>query len=453
MESLEDTFNRLSIGIIEKNECSPEEALAQLSTFRVLLHCGENIRSSVPLQAALITAVNSGTRAFLGDVFIKMPEDVNNLLPWSNDKSLNVILTDLGARVLQEDAEDLFTLTFGLPGDIDNDKAEVIATNWQGGVFVNGEAAIDQSGSLPMGGVYAGGLAIGLAFLKVSKLHSQALDKSVGLSLWRPDLKWLDRNTEGPESVILPASLWLLGLGHLGQAYIWNIGLLPYSDKNSVSLFLHDFDKAVKANTSAGLLCVTADAGKYKTRICSRWLEDRGIQTRLIERKFDKNTIRNEGEPVIALCGFDNAYSRTLLENAKFDFVVEAGLGDNVDTFDKIMLHTFPSKLHKALEIWKDMPMNLLPNEKVLKALTKDGEKECGILELTIAGKAVSASFVGACAGALVISEVIKGFNQGKSCATLVSQLRFTDYTEVAQEGNQYLTELGCSLSQASLSK
>jgi hypothetical protein len=453
MESLEDTFNRLSIGIIEKNECSPEEALAQLSTFRVLLHCGEDIRSSVPLQAALITAVNSGTRAFLGGVFIKMPEGVNNLLPWSNDKSLNVILTDLGARVLQEDVEDLFTLTFGLPGDIDNDKAEVIATNWQGGVFVNGEAAIDQSGSLPMGGVYAGGLAIGLAFLKVSKLHSQALDKSVGLSLWRPDLKWLDSDTEGPESVILPASLWLLGLGHLGQAYIWNIGLLPYSDRNSVSLFLHDFDKAVKANTSAGLLCVIADAGKYKTRICSQWLEDRGIQTRLIERKFDKNTTRNEGEPVIALCGFDNAYSRTLLENAKFDFVVEAGLGDNVDTFDKIMLHTFPSKLHTALEMWKDMPMNLLPNEKVLKALTKDSEKECGILELTIAGKAVSASFVGACAGALVISEVIKGFNQGKSCAKLVSQLRVTDHTEVAQEGNQYLTELGCSLSQASLSK
>ena len=72
---------------------------------------------------------------------------------------------------------------------------------------------------------------------------------------------------------------------------------------------------------------------------------------------------------------------------------------------------------------------------------------------LTIAGKAVSASFVGACAGALVISEVFKGFNQGKSCAKLVSQLRVTDHTEVAQEGNQYLTELGCSLSQASLSK
>lgn len=449
MDFSEDTFNRLSIALIEKNECGPEEALEELATYRLILNCGEKIRTSLPLQAALLTAANSANRAFLGGVFLIIPENVVCLLPWAEKKTLNEILLDLGAKPIEHPIGNVFMVNFGLPGNIDKNMVEVVASDWQGGVLVDGESSdLFNEGILPIGGVYAGGLAVGLAFMKVSKIQGQSLDQSTGLSLWRPDANWLSQDGVGPDSVTIPSEVWVLGLGHLGQAYLWTLGLLPYNDRKLVDVYLQDFDKVVVANMSAGLLCSAIDIGAYKTRLCSDWLEAREIQTRIIERKFNKHTIRGEEEPYIALCGFDNAHSRTLLEKAEFDLIIEAALGDDVNNFDKIMVHTFPSNVQSAEKIWGGVLPNFQVKEKVINALTKDNKKECGILELTIAGKAVSASFVGACAGALVIAELIKASNQGLKAEKIVSQLRFTKLTKAADDNVTYSTELGRNRSQ-----
>lgn len=371
-------------------------------------------------------------------------------MPWAEEKTLNEIMLELGAQAIQDPIDNIFMLNFGIPGDIDKNIIEVVASDWQGGVLVDGESSeMFNEGRLPIGGIYAGGLAVGLAFMKVSKIQTQqALDQSTGLSLWRPDLNWLTEEAVGPDSVVIPSSIWILGLGHLGQAYLWAIGLLPYNDKKRVEIYLQDFDKVVAANMSAGLLCSTENIGHYKTRLCSDWLEARGIQTRIIERKFNKHTVREEEEPYVALCGFDNAHSRSLLEKVGFDLVIEAALGDDVNNFDKIMLHTFPSEVQTAEKIWGGLLPEFRPKEKVMNALVKDNKKECGILELTIAGKAVSASFVGSCAGALVIAELIKARNQGLKMEKIVSQLRFTKLTKAADNNTTYSTELGRSRTQ-----
>ena len=45
------------------------------------------------------------------------------------------------------------------------------------------------------------------------------------------------RPTAGePELRLLPSRLWLIGLGHLGQAYLGALGLLPYADAAKVGL-------------------------------------------------------------------------------------------------------------------------------------------------------------------------------------------------------------------------
>lgn len=46
-------------------------------------------------------------------------------------------------------------------------------------------------------------------------------------------------------------------------------------------------------------------------------------------------------------------------------------------------------------------------NEIIYRILEKLDDQKCGILPITIAGKAVSGSFVGACAGTLAIAELI----------------------------------------------
>jgi hypothetical protein len=132
-------------------------------------------------------------------------------------------------------------------------------------------------------------------------------------------------------------------LGHLGQAYLWAMGTLPYLERESTQIILNDFDKVAPANIETGLLLGTGHVGSYKTRACSNWLERRGFNTRLIERRFGPDFLCDSTEPRLALCGFDSNIARQSLESAKFDRVVECGLGGAAHNFDTINLHTLPN--------------------------------------------------------------------------------------------------------------
>lgn len=436
-----DKINRLSLGIMEKDRLNPDAALEQLQGLKLNLICGEEIKSSLPLQAALVTAVNTAKRAFLGGVFVEMPATVDSLLSWSEPKSLNQMVTELGAKIIQCSDRGIFSLTFGLPASIDNNTIQVACNSWQGGLLANGEIFEPGfSGNIPTGGIFAAGLAVTLAFFKTAGIHIAACDKSVGLSLWRPDLNWLDPASSGPEVSLLPKKYWILGLGHLGQAYLWNIAFLPYPEREKVTILLQDYEKMVDANWSAGLLYNLEDRN-HKTRVCSNWLESRGFETKIIERAFDEHTKRVGEEPFLALCGFDNAKSRRLLEDAGFDLVVEAGLGNSLYTFDLIALHTFPDAVMRAKDLW-GAPEEVDINQTILEIL-EQGDEVCGIIPMTIARRSVSASFVGACTGALVIAENLRALHDGRRYDKIVLQLRsLDDITAVFNKNGGYTTEM-----------
>ena len=78
----------------------------------------------------------------------------------------------------------------------------------------------------------AAALAVNEAFLYVSGHAGVAGRRTVGLSLWdpAPACDWLGDAVTEPALSLLPARLWLIGLGHLGQAYLWALGLLPFAD-------------------------------------------------------------------------------------------------------------------------------------------------------------------------------------------------------------------------------
>lgn len=426
MELNPDTFNRLSLGIMQKDFCTPEMAIDKLESLRLNLIGGELLRDSFTLQSALLTAVNTGKRSFLGGIFVQIPAGIISLAHWPGKRYLHEIIEELGGELTDFPDDRYFCLTFGLPGRIDDNKMSVICNSWQGGVLVDGEESpFESRGDLPTAGVFAAGLAVFLAFLKVTGIYLAACDRSQGISLWRPDLNWLDPEASGPAVSYLPNKFWLLGLGHLGQAYLWNIGLLRFKDKVSVSVLLQDDDRIVEANWSAGLLSEMKDAGKYKTRICSQWLEERGFKTTITERRFDGNTRRINEEPFIALCGFDSAPSRIYLEKAGFDLIVEAGLGNDLSTFDLISFHSFPDASMTPEEIWGSEEKKQQERSSIVFDLLKDrNEKDCGILAFDISGKSVSASFIGACTGALVIAELVRGLNGGKHYEKIVLQLR-----------------------------
>ena len=97
--------------------------------------------------------------------------------------------------------------------------------------------------------------------------------RDCGVSLWRPDLHWRDHAAAGPDLQYLPANLWLLGLGHLGQAYAWVLGMLPYATPAEVCLGLVDYDRIVKGDTATQLLVSKDDVDRRKSRVvacCAR---------------------------------------------------------------------------------------------------------------------------------------------------------------------------------------
>lgn len=124
---------------------------------------------------------------------------------------------------------------------------------------------------------------------------SQRLEEPQGLSLWNLDVDWAKIGGDGPVLEMLPSAFWLIGLGHLGQAYLWTLSLLPYEAPASCQFMLQDFDVLKEGNRSAALVSKDGDVGKLKTKICRDWLDSRGfIGSSICDRAFDKHTIRSK---------------------------------------------------------------------------------------------------------------------------------------------------------------
>ena len=409
---------------MERHHVPYARALEMLRALKLHLVCGEEIRGSAALQGALLTSVNTGKRAFRGGVTVEISPEVPLCVPWPKHSFLNQVVEDLGAELVQSaPGGHSRVLAFGTTPGPEAD-LRVTCDGWRGGVSPSNLVPAFRCGpDFALGGIFAGALAVSRSFLSASEIVRRDVTEPIGFSLWRPDLSWLCDDAIGPSLEGLPSKLWLLGLGHLGQAYVWTIGLMPFPAQSSL-LLLQDFDQVEKGNWSAGLLCENKDVGTPKTRMCAQWLEQRDFRTQIVERPFDENTKRNVEEPRVALCGFDNAESRRFLENAGFDLIVECSLGATVERYDRIVLRTFPDASEKARDIWKK---DSVEEPSVDIALLEQPNQECGIVLDAIAEKAISSSFTGACASALVLAEVLKAIHGGRRCEILVTELRHLD--------------------------
>ena len=206
----------------------------------------------------------------------------------------------------------------------------------------------------------------------------------------------------------------LLGLGHLGQAYLWGLGLLPYSDAASLSLVLQDIDIITPSSESTSILTASrAHWRKENPRDVRFWAERRGFTTIIHERLFDGNFTRQPDEPSLALCGLDNGLGRRAPSiKSALDFTAEAGLAAATATFarsgcTRSQLQSQPPSYGKQKNPEKNVEERL-----AYQKMLKDGNLDkCGITLL--AGKAVGAPFVGAVASCLALSEVLRLLHGG----------------------------------------
>lgn len=282
---------------------------------------------------------------------------------------------------------------------------------------------------MPLSGMLAAGLAVNEAFLFVSGGMPAAGRRAVGLSLWRPgrEVDWFQPDESEPMLTYLPSRLWLIGLGHLGQAYLWGLGLLPYRDPAEVHLVLQDVDIITESTESTSILTDSTMIGEKKTRAMAAWAERRGFMTSLQERTFAADFKRQADEPAVALCGLDNGAGRRALDQVGFDLIVEAGLGSGYRNFRTMRLHLLPGQ-RAAADIWKQaMKGEKVENRPAYAKLLADGVLDnCGMTLL--AGKAVGAPFVGSIAATLALSEVLRLLHGG-----VVHQLIDIDLLSLSQ--------------------
>ncbi len=427
----------MKLELDEDQVATVEEARALASGYVMQLVLGAGIETSAAYQAAALTVVNAGARAFLGGVRVRIGEDPTLNAGWAKGQRLSEAIARFGGTVVKETDDAIPTLVLGQPSDARVGSGVVLYptwAGWSGGMVEDPSQKLAEQAEYPLSGVLAGALGVSELFQHI-RGNQEAARRSVGLSLWRPDLDWRDPESVGPPISFLPSAAWILGLGHLGQAYCWCLGWLPFAKVEEVLIYLMDFDVIEEANASTGLLVDGGCIGETKVRAVSRCLESLGMRTRISERAFDSHTRRTAGEPSLALAGFDDPLPRRELEGANFELIVDAGLGASASHYNEIQLHAFPSGL-RARDAFQSHAPQRTPHtdqaayrdlvNRLAAAGQTIGEAECGVLE--IAGRTAGAAFVGAVAGTLVLGEALRTLCRGPRYQVIDVSLRSPEH-------------------------
>ena len=385
------------------------EALLFLSNLKLHIVVGESVIESSSDQAALLTAVNAGSRAFHGGVTVSIAKDEVCTLPLAHGRFLSEMILELGGVLNSQLPSEAQVVCIGAPPRSSSDLI-VLNSGWRAGVISGATLLKWQSDDFQLGsvGVAAGALAVHQAFCVAAGLSTDAGRLPFGVDFWDPRREgWLTPDSSCVKPNPIVADLWLLGLGHLGQGFIWNLLCLETSLAPRGAIFFQDTDSITEGNYGTSLLCKSTDVGRRKTEVCEEQMRLIGYQTTCRDIYFDEKMRREPSEPGVAICGFDNPESRSILAHAGFDRVLEAGIGDAIEDFDSIVLHTLPHPSIDPALRWKTKPKGTVKH-RAAELLMKSNPAGCGTVFETIASKSVSSSFVGAFVGACHCAELLR---------------------------------------------
>lgn len=444
-EHLAESLHRTVKLEVDDGARSLQEAEEIARSHVLQIAVGDRVAGSPTAEALLLTALNVASRAFVGGVRVTAVGDPTFSAPWSLGGTLTTVVDRYGCVASDALLGEYPTLVIGAvkqtpPGSV------ILRPTWHGwsaGVVCDVSDSLPEEQEFPTSGVLAAAVAVSEAFQHV-RGDVMAGHRDIGLSLWDLAARWREADP-GPKRFYLPEALWLAGLGHLGQAYAWNLGLLPYGERSALTLWLQDVDRLSAANAATALLAEAADVpsqgatGERKTRLVAQRLEAIGVNTVLVERLFDENTRRQAGEAITLLAGFDSPEPRRLLDERGFSRVVDAGLGGGVRSYLEMAIHAFPSQL-QAAEIFangegaRGEARSAAAYEDLLEQLVADGmtpdEAQCGIVD-QVAGRSIASAFVGVAAGAIVTAEVLRDLYGAPRSAFIDLSLRDIDGRQV----------------------
>lgn len=420
-----DSVDRLAKLFVDSGvDNSRTEAAERLARIPLQLACAPEIASSETLQICGAAVAACGIRAFPGGVRVVGGEHVSRLR--FGDASFGSQLEAEGASAVTELDPELPTIVIGDFERSDLVRCRValraVPRNWAAGAI----ALEDESGPRflpgPLGAALAGALAVSEIFHAVHGLHPMAGSRRVGFSLWDPGLSWEEDSASGPELVLLPKRTWLLGLGHLGQASGWLLRCLPWSDPNEVTVWLQDTDGVDEENVGTSLLSLPEHVGMTKCRRVAAALEEVGLQTRIVERRFEAEQRRHPAEAECAIAGFDSPKSRQPLDDGGWTQLIDVGIGAGAANFTQVVLHRLGAE-RNSREIFDVAPgRNAERLVSEVAAYREHAEHDaCGAIQL--AEQAVGTAFVGLTSAALSVAELVRPLHGGSVMEVVAGDL------------------------------
>jgi len=405
--------SRIRAALVNTGEHSFAEAERKLADSKLTIVIGDEAARTAAGQAAFLTATATATRCF-GRVGAEGSLDEPMLCPLPIDaRSLAEAVRFLGAATepLQESARRILIGANLEPGDSWSVQAHW--NGWTAGVAPGRNPQAIGRGDCSLAGVAAGALAAGQAFL-AEQGDIRAGRFTQHISLWSPELSPEVGAQPGPplNEIRLPKDLWFIGLGNLGQAYLWSLTMLPYSKPEEVMLFFQDDQRVGKENWGTSILVQRGKYGSLKTRIAEDWALARGFQVRRIDRRMDEHLIRSGTEPGIALGGLDRMPARRLLGQRGFEYIIDAGLGATVEAYRSFRINVFDSTGNPADHFQgvedqtKEEAQKLLQLPAYEEVARDRNDSGCGAAML--ADMAVAVPFVSAFVGSLSITQAVR---------------------------------------------
>jgi len=398
-----DSFHRLAKVLADSGEAETiAEAQARLANYGVRILLNQGFEDDIAAQIIALTAINCASRCFIGNVKIEAPFNAVLTAPGFVGWSLSEFAEWAGVRpTLDEQTQGWPVIEINA---LDKPQIGKAIHPWSDGwtFGINGQTKSGRT-LIPPACVAAGALAVSEAFSILRRDNPYAGRRALALSLWDPRKTGSTADT-GPLIGLEVPSAWLIGLGHLGQAYAWTIGFMtPVRD---ATIFLQDVDVITPSTLSTSVLSTPNLIKHLKTRVVASWLEARGYKTALVERRFDQFQRVGASEPRVALFGVDNPAARRVFEGSGFSHVIDAGLGSGYRDFKAIRIRTFPGPSHAA-DLWaNNVDVPDIVKAPAYKALLASGADPCGVT--TLATRSVGAPFVGCVAAGYIIAALMR---------------------------------------------
>ena len=377
------------------------EAEDRLARVHAVVRVGDHEASTAAGQAAALTAVATAMKCF-GRAALVQQSDLPLVRSLPLGETLGAAAASLGATVLREIPEDAsHVIVLDWRSSAAGDFVRCCWNGWNAGVMPPWEETPVGDGGNSLAGVFAGALATREVFAAAIGRPRAGQRVSV-VSLWEP---WnAVEPSRGPAMIALPSALWFIGLGHVGQGFLWALSFIPSHGRLAV---LQDDQTVGEENVATGLLTGPNDKNVRKTRVAARWLEAIGWKTSLIERRHYGDIRRTKNDPAIVLTSIDEPRARVDIAGA-FDYMIDAGVGHGPIDFETAQIRVLtkevdPRGLWSAPEKPKDVSALLERPAYRAHATQFDG---CGTFALAEASVAVP--FVGAAVGALSMAQLLR---------------------------------------------